>query len=157
MDIIASTTVTDILKRNGIANINLEDNQYQVKPKDYYVPKVLGSSRLRNILGFKQWYYAVGGSDCGKFAVRYASKLFEKYEAKEGVDFYSYNDSEMPALLVGFVKYYDEKIGWHIVNSTIIKENDEYKLVFFERSQYKFRWINLSQPERASIKYFYAF
>jgi hypothetical protein len=155
MDILKCGDITDILFKFKILNPTLEDGQYQIMSKDFFEPKLFGSIKLKKLLGFEKWNYALGGSDCGKFAIRYAAQLFKKYQDSERADYYQ--GGTMPSLLVGFVKYYSRFGFWHIVNSTIVRENGEYKLVFFERTEDGFNWVELSDLERSSIQYFHAY
>jgi hypothetical protein len=142
--------VTDILKDNNIKNINLEDDTYVLMDESFFKP-----SLFNIVFGLKKYIYALGGSDCGKFAIRYISDLFKKYQNKFRANYFQ--KEEMPAPLIGLIKYRLNNGSMHIIIGTILFEDNMYTLAFFERTESTVKRVYLSNTEKQSIKYFHAY
>lgn len=168
MDVKTQTQIIEILKSFGFneKTVTLEDGCYQIMPQSYFEPKLLGSTTLKRILGFKAWTYVLGTSDCGKFCITYQSKLQSKFRnnmsgtsninpSEYSPGHFSIDDE--PALLVGFVKYRTNASNYNVVNGTIINVGGRYVPMFFQNDINGFKWIILSESEKKSLKYFHAY
>ncbi len=168
MIIKTNTQIQEILEDFGFNDVLLEDVTYQIMEERYFEPKLLGSTALKRIIGFKVVDWALGASDCGKFCINYQSSLIDKYRNKfvrsssgggdsDGYSGYGNNTDHYPALLLGFVKYLRRDGQWHIVNGTIINHGGNYIPVFFERTSNGFNWVILNDQEKSTLKYFHAY
>jgi hypothetical protein len=136
MKIVTSADVKKLLPK-----FSGEDPNYRILPIDWFQ-----NSGWREVIGCKEWPWMLGGSDCGKYAVRVAAAIYERFANKfcqwgssggggsdGGVQTDSFADS-CPSPLVGLCKYTRRDGVCHIVNVTLL-EQDNGKLVpyYFER------------------------
>ena len=151
-NILSDEDVEGILIQEGFkpSDILLEDDIYQIMSGTFFETSFLGK-----VFGLERWNYALGGSDCGKFSVRLAGQLFKKYQDSQRADYFQ--GSNMPACLIGFVKYRRLDGITHIVNATVLNTGGKYHVSYFERTETGIHWVVLSDQEKATLVYFHAY